>query len=91
MAAIRDFIATVFEGALVLAGGLIALAVGAVLLVLLSLLAARPARPTDAAGPDPRRENGALGHIEIPGHSTEPMAVPRTSRPRRRWRRTAEG
>jgi hypothetical protein len=83
MAAIRDFIATVFEGALVLAGGLIALAVGAVLLVLLSLLAARPARPgapADAPVPDPRREDGPLGHIEIPGHSNEPVAVPRAGR-----------
>jgi hypothetical protein len=79
MAAIRDLIATVFEGALVLAGGLIALAVGAVLLVLLSLLAARPARPwgpEHANDPDPRRQDGPLGHVHIPGHSTSPVAVP---------------
>jgi hypothetical protein len=80
MAAIRDLIATVLDGVLVLAGGLIALAVGAVLLVLLSLLAARPARPGtagDAGDPEPRRRDGPLGHVRIPGHSTDPVAVPR--------------
>jgi hypothetical protein len=81
--AMRDLIATVLDGVLVLAGGLIALAVGAVLLVLLSLLAARPARPArpgtpeDAADPEPLRRDGPLGHIHIPGHSTEPVVVPR--------------
>jgi hypothetical protein len=83
MAAMRDLIATVLDGVLVLAGGLIALAAGAVLLVLLSLLAARPARPgtpADAGDPDPRRRDRPLGHIEIPGHSNEPVAVPRAGR-----------
>jgi hypothetical protein len=82
MDAMPDLIVTTAETLLVLAGALVAVAIGGVLLVLLSLLATRPVRPRglDPADRDPHRDDDPLRHIHIPGHSTNPVAVPKTVR-----------
>lgn len=73
--AIQSFPVAVLDLGMVLAGLLVALVAGAVALVVISLLVARPARTSDPVRRGGPGHPDVLDHIRIPGHSGEPMAV----------------
>jgi hypothetical protein len=75
MDGIQSFTVAVLELGMVLASLLVALVMGAVGLVVISLLVARPARPGDPIRRGRLDHPDVLDHIRIPGHSAEPVAV----------------